>query len=705
VRNLIGRLNARPPADLARIAQSWRVPLSASDRHGQVGEIYRALTDPRSVRDAWSTLGEPEQRMASLLSTSATPMAVIELARQLDLPEAETREVAISLYRGGWLAREGDGAELPLGELPRLFMPRELSHLVRRVQDEIDTGDLHETPLRTLLALLDDVELEEAAQTWGLKIVPGLRSREELSAQIMDVVADADRIAAVASRLKLDAAAIWQRLRDDSDGNPITLEQAAESARISRANSEGAQRFRNALAQLEESLLAWHTYRKDGSRWLFIPADIRSPKPKVALPPPPAVPDRGFVPVTQPRFALSWDLLTLLRALTETDRPRPRLGDPYSAPWLRRLNSRFWLRGSDDPLPGYVPFLLSLAHQEGLLAPEDGRVGTLIVTGEMRSWRDRTFEDQEAHLRWRWLSATDWIEGSQQALTQIWGGDWRSLRRGLLTALGTLPVDEWRPLEAVAAWIAEREPTLLGRSFTAALGQGSADDGAEGRRAATAAAVALTIERAFAWFGFVDVAISPSRTKVIRMTARGHALATGATLSDAERRDAMLVVRDDGTIELTDPTPLQVWSVATFAEFEQLSNPAMYRLTERSIERALTAGFNTAQIATFLRMQGKVALPAPVQRLLDQERMEHPAVQIRPATLLGIVDPDARERLRALLSASGISATSMPEGLLVTGDQATSERLGILVRSAGFTTPEVNLVPPPTRLPLKNRDD
>ena len=384
----------------------------------------------------------------------------------------------------------------------------------------------------------------------------------------------------------------------------------------------------------------------------------------------------------------------MLRALTETDRPRPRLGDPYSAPWLRRLNSRFWLRGSDDPLPGYVPFLLSLAHQEGLVAPEDGRVGTLIVTGEMRSWRDRTFEDQEAHLRWRWLSSTDWIEGSQQALTQIWGGDWRSLRRGLLTALGTLPVDEWRPLDAVAAWIAERDPTLLGRSFTAALGQGSADDGAEGRRAATAAAVALTIERAFVWFGFLDVTISPSRTKLIRMTPRGHALATGATLSDAERREASLAVRNDGTIELTDPTPLQVWSVAAFAELERLDRPATYRLTERSIERALTAGFNTAQIATFLRMQGKLALPAPVQRLLDQERMEHPAVQIRPATLLGIVDPDARERLRSLLSASGITVITTPEGLLVTGDQATSERLGILVRSAGFTTPEINLVPP-----------
>ncbi len=126
MRNLIGRLNARPPADLARIAQSWRVPLSASDRHGQVGEIYRALTDPRSVRDAWSTLGEPEQRMASLLSSSTTSIALSDLSRQIDLPEADTRELAISLYRSGWLAREGDDAQLPIGELPRLFMPREL---------------------------------------------------------------------------------------------------------------------------------------------------------------------------------------------------------------------------------------------------------------------------------------------------------------------------------------------------------------------------------------------------------------------------------------------------------------------------------------------------------------------------------------------------------------------------------------------------
>ena len=687
MRNLIGRLNARPPAELPRIAQAWRVPLTASDRYGQAGQLYRAITDPRAVRDSWATLSDSQQQIASILSTSNVPMAIAELARALDYSETDTRDTASALYQAGWLAWEGDDAELLVGEQPRLYMPRELSHLVRRVQDEIDTGDLRDTPLRVLLALLDDVELEEAAQAWGIQIIPGIRSREELSAQIMEVVADPDRIAAVAANLNPDAAAIWQRLRHEPDGAPITLEQAAVGAAISRLSSEGAQRFRNALSQLEGSLLAWHTYRKDGSRWLFIPVDIRSPKPKREPLPPPPVPDQGFTPTRQPRFALAWDLLTLLRSLTEPDRPRPRLGDPFPAPWLRRLNDRLWLRGADEPLPGYIPFLLALAQREGLLAPEDGKTGTLVVTGEMRSWRDRAFDDQESHLRWQWLSATDWIEGGQQAIVQIWGGDWRSLRRGLLTALGVLPVDEWRSLDAVAKWVAEREAALLGRSFTAAIGQGAADEGAEGRRAATAAASALTIERAFTWFGFVDLATSPQRTTVMRVTPRGHALATGAALPGGDAGEALLVVRDDGAIELTGPTPLQIWSVAAFAELDQLDRPARYRLTERSIERALSAGFNTAQIAAFLRMQSKAALPASVLAMLDQERREHPAVQIRPATLLSIVDPDARERLRALLVSSGITPVSTAEGLLVTADQATSERLGLIIRSAGFTTP------------------
>ena len=101
-----------------------------------------------------------------------------------------------------------------------------------------------------------------------------------------------------------------------------------------------------------------------------------------------------------------------------------------------------------------------------------------VVTGDIRRWRDRTFADQDAHLRWRWLTATTWIEGSEQAEAHVWGGDWRALRRGLLTALGAAPDNEWRPLDTVAEWIAGRDSALLGRTFTAAVGTGQGAGGA-----------------------------------------------------------------------------------------------------------------------------------------------------------------------------------------------------------------------------------
>jgi hypothetical protein len=111
------------------------------------------------------------------------------------LPEAEAREVAIRLYRSGMLAREGDTQELPVGAVPRLFLPRELVQVFRRVQDEIDAGDLSGSSLRVLLEMLDDTEIEEAATIWGIRVIPGLRRRADLIGQILRQVASPDRMA------------------------------------------------------------------------------------------------------------------------------------------------------------------------------------------------------------------------------------------------------------------------------------------------------------------------------------------------------------------------------------------------------------------------------------------------------------------------------------------------------------------------------
>ena len=66
MRNLLGRLHARSPAELARIAAFWQVPLGGGDRHAQIGALYRTLIDPRAVRSAWERLGPDDRALVRL---------------------------------------------------------------------------------------------------------------------------------------------------------------------------------------------------------------------------------------------------------------------------------------------------------------------------------------------------------------------------------------------------------------------------------------------------------------------------------------------------------------------------------------------------------------------------------------------------------------------------------------------------------------
>ena len=74
------------------------------------------------------------------------------------------------------------------------IMPRELAHQVRRVQDELAAGDLMQSPLRVLIELLDDAELEAAARIWGLRTLPGVANRRDLSSRLLRVINDPGRV-------------------------------------------------------------------------------------------------------------------------------------------------------------------------------------------------------------------------------------------------------------------------------------------------------------------------------------------------------------------------------------------------------------------------------------------------------------------------------------------------------------------------------
>jgi hypothetical protein len=710
MRNLLGRLNARTTEELTRIAATWQVPMSAGDRLGMVSRLYRALADPRTVRDCWDRLPEDERAMVRLLAVSEeTALTLPVLATHLAVGEEDARQIAVRLYHKAIVARERDDEPLPVGALPRLFLPRELTLLFRRVQDEIEAGDVSETPLRALLALLDDRELEEAAETWGVRVIAGLRGREDLTRRILQQVDDPDRVAAVAGKRRRDATLIWHRLRDQAEGAPIPLSLAAESAGLASGDARQAQRLRETLAELEGALLVWHTYRPDGSRWLFIPTEIRAPNPvrrnDVPALTPVLVPPADELP-WRPPYALAWDLLTLLRELSVAGTPQVHDAADRPRSWRRLVNRGLWNRGADLPPVGYLELLEALARAEGLVhgGAEPGQE-PLVLGPAIRPWRDRSFADQMARLRWWWLASPTWIEGSAREDVDVWGAEWIPFRRKLLVHLAALSDDGWYPVEDLAGWLSARDPEMLGATFTVATARHveATDQGDAGRRrAAIAEVAAVTLETACRWFGLIDVAEGGRRERLVKLTTAGRALASGQPLpsADSPAEGCPVVLMASGDVELRDPSPLRVWSLSAFADAQRLDRVSVYRLTEDSVGRALAAGFETQQIVSFLAAQSGEPVSPELERRLREWTRDFRRVRLRRAVVITPDDPALLGELRQAIERQGVTVRSFGEILVAllppAPDDGWKPALPTALREAGFT-PQWDMRPPDPR--------
>lgn len=690
MRNLLGRLHARPPGDLASIGTFWLAPPTGGDKHARVAALYRTLTDPRAARSAWERLPADDRTIVRLLALAdaadATP-TLAELAERLEISETEARERATHLYRVGLLAREGDDDPLPVGAAPRLFLPRELALLFRRVQDEIDAGDLVGTPLRALVELLDDAEIEEAAAAWGARVVPGLRARADLTEQLLRRVGDPDRLAAVVARLRPDAAHLWRRVRDEPEAAPVSLPDAAAAVDLFAADPRHGARLRAALAELESTLLVWHTYRRDGSRWLFVPAEIGRPGPadSTTLPPlapiaAPAPPD----PPWRPPDALAWDLLTLLREIADPDAPPwPAEADP-PRPRLRRLNRRLWHRGDELPPVGYLDLLVALALAENLLQRDgDDAHPILLPTTSGRQWRERSFPEQTERLRRWWFASTEWIEGRARGEVEVWGADWRGARRKLAALLThpALAVEPgvWYGLDSVATRLAAHDPDFLGGTFTAATARHAT--GADARAAAITEVVAVELATAFSWFGVVQVADLPGHPRAVRRP--------GADADPPVPPDGPpLTVAPGGEIALRIASPLRVWALSAFAEPTDLGPVGRYRLSEAGLGRALAAGFDLDQVTAFLTRQAGTPLPPPVADQLGRWARGYRRVRLRPALLLTPDDPASLADLGRVVADAGFPARPAADGALLVdlpaGDDDPEAAVVALLRAQGY---------------------
>lgn len=720
MRNLLGRLHARNMPELVRIADAWGVPLHGESKSDAVSTLYRAMIDPRTMRDLWERLDDSQRDLARYLAAASdTGIAptLAEIARHLAIAESSAREIALSLYHAGLLAREGDDEPLPVGESPRLLMPREVALSVRRIEDEMAAGNLVQSPLRVLIEFLDDAELEAVARIWGMRILPGVLRRPDLTSRILRLVNDPRGIERVVRGLSRDAGAIWGTVAAAPE--PVALDIASRAAGIGGGDRRNRYRLRQALAELEGALLVWHAYAPDGTRWLFIPPEIRHPGSQDAR-------DSHSLPDLEPMEtgpgerqawyspdAVAWDLLILLRLISGRS-ALPWLVDEPAPRWLvRLLAQRSWF-GHDGLPDGYLELLRELGLAEGvLMVDEQARSPRLIAGPEARAWRERSFPEQTRRLRQRWLRLSSWTEGEPAGIVEVWGADWRHFRPKLAAALEDpaigLAIDEWVSLQSLAERMVAHVPAILGPSFRAATARLAGEAGAgqteeEARATALADVIAFELSGPFVWFGMTRISDRAGFPRAVARTALGlSAMSRPRRAADADPEangdleegqgqstaEYPLTISERGEIALHQPTPNRVWALSAFTELVDHGPVSHFRLVEEAVVQTLGAGVNESQIVSFLRRASGDRLPAAVQARIATWSRPLQRADIQAAFVVRVESARAASSLLDALQTNGWAVQFLDEQtLLAVARQANVPdaeglRLQEAIRAAG----------------------
>ncbi|MCO5228296.1 MAG: helicase-associated domain-containing protein [Thermomicrobiales bacterium] len=704
MRNLLGRLHARNDDQRARIATLWRASVFGSDSIQHIGRIYQVMTDLRSVRDTWCRLNPTEQQIVTLLSAEgAEESTAARIADVLGVPMDDTVRAINNLFDWGIISASND-AQQPIDET--LLIPGELMLLFRRVNEEQQAGNLSSYPIRRLLELRDDVELEITATKWGLRAMPGLKRRADVIAEILDAIPAPGRLEQTLSHLKQPAASIWRAMLAAESTEPQPYDAIVERAGLTVTEApiglavEHATRLRGALEALENSLLVNHTWLPDGSRGLFIPDELRNPQSvpvKVALSPIQPLP-AGSVPnpvVVHP-FALAWDVLTVVREISAKGPPVWIPGQDLPTHWLRMINSRLWFHQESEPPIGYAATLLHLSMGVGALEPAPRTPGMEraaikpVVGRNIRWWRSLSFAEQTERLRQQWLSTDFWVEGRESGEIEIRAADWIRFRHRLLTAIARFDPNEWVMVHDASLRLAEQDLTILGDTFDAIAMRPEQRT----RRMAIAAAIEVELTTAFRWFGFVEMQLLDTRGFAMRVTPAA-VLAAREIGAMPESTDPTggpaLTVNHEGVIVLRRPAPIHIWSLTAFADNEQLSPQAIYQMRPQSLGQALGAGFDLDQIQTYLEQHSGQPLPVPLETKLREWTAGYKRVKLRRATVLELDIAHGVSDLTSMLTSAGFTVVPSDGSTVIvmlpdTGDDpaAAESKLTKALRKAGY---------------------
>lgn len=679
MRNLLVHLRGRGTDELRRIADCWDVALTGRGNADHVAQLYRTLRDPWTVRDRVETFTSAEWAIVEAILAGETPPSPDALSTLTALPPDAVAGAVAALRDCGVLAAEPADV---------LDLPRELATALRRVQEEQLLGPTlgPGTPLRALLTTLEGGELEEAAEAWGLRVTPGTIGRAALTDEILARVDLPEQRRAVVRELPPEAGRVFSAIR--AAGGRRTLTGLRAELGLSRPA------IREAARTLNRRLLAWPVWdaaqdESGKARSLIVPRDILAPRRPPRDAPPPLEPVAA-TPLPRPTYPYSaaWDLLTILQRLTQRTLEWRDGDEERNATAARRLAPALWggLIDTSRARQGYIPFLLALALDEGLVRIEEERYaenGTAL-----EAWRGRPFPEQTRALLRRWRRAPDWPEASSQEDLQLANVEWPGAREAILAELRACAVGTWYAVATLALRIARLRQGLLGGSFSAARASGPAGT----REEVTAAAVEVILQGALVPLGLLAEGThtrGAREEQAVALTAVGAwLLGQGEEPPSAPRGDRPLTVGTDFEILLLQPAPRRVWALGAIADLVRLDTASTYRLSEGSVRRGLAVGLTAAQIIALLERGGRAPLPQNVAFTVAEWLRGHAGIRLARALILRPDDPATVERvLLALARLSGVAPETLADGRLLLTLAADSDTAAVLtaLRDAGLS--------------------
>ncbi len=570
------------------------------------------------------------------------------------------------------LADDGDAVAAPppdgldlLFDLALVWGDADAVHLTSTVRDAVGPYPAGlGRPAATLLATVSDIQLVPVLRALGLP--PAAQPRAGRA--VAEVLAEPERVAALIADADAAELEILDRL---AAGPPVGT---VRNTRLAATDAELSPPHR----LINRGLLV----PLDSQR-VELPREVgrvlrgeRPAAPASAEPPELATVDREPAELDRLGTTAVLETLRLVDALAEswTTHPPPLLrSGGLGVRELRRLARDL---GVDDATAALVA---EVAYAASLINSTNGPEPVFLPSTEFDLWRGR-----DTAPRWVAL-ASAWLAMTRQPSLVNQRGD----RDRVITALGpdaergTIPALRRQVLDVLTALPPGAAPAnrdavldrLAWHQPRRASGQRPLAEAilAEADQLGLTAAGGLT--------GYTRTLLAAGSVAGSGSTAAAE-FALARALPDPV--DHFLVQPDLTIVVPGPPEPAMGAELALLAELESTGGASVYRITERSVRRALDAGRSGERLADFVRAHSRTPLPQALSYLIDDAARRHGVLRAGTASsYLRCDDAALLARVLADRHTDGLQLRLIAPTVVVS--DVPVNRLLDALRSAGYS--------------------